>query len=115
MEFMGLSCANFVNGAAVLAAFVALSASVGLQAKAQEPQSNGQAPQEQTSQPAPAATAKEAKASENGSQLLRLTFQTALELARKNSTQFQAAVTNFALLRGDRALARDVLLPSVNY
>ncbi len=99
----------------MLAAFVALSASVGLQAKAQEQQSNGQAPQEQSSQPAPAATARQGMTSQNGSQLLRLTFQTALQLARKNSTQFQAAVTNFALLRGDRALARDVLLPSVNY
>jgi outer membrane protein TolC len=115
MEFMGLSCANFVNGATVLAAFVALSATVGLQAKAQEQQSNGQAPPEQPSQPAPAATAKEAMTSQQGSQLLRLTFQTALQLARKNSTQFQAALTNFGLLREDRAQARDVLLPSVNY
>src|SRR5258708_8703791 len=115
MEFMGLSCANLVNGATVLAAFVALSASVGLQAKAQEQQSNGQASQEQPSQPAPAATAGQGRTSQNGSQLLRLTFQTALQLARKNSIQFQAAVTNFGLLRGDRAQARDALLPSVNY
>jgi len=115
MEFMGLSCANLVNGATVLAAFVALSASVGLQAKAQEQQSNGQAPQKQPSQPAPDATARQGMTTQNGSQLLRLTFQAALQLARKNSTQFQAAVTNFGLLHEERAQARDVLLPSVNY
>jgi outer membrane protein TolC len=47
--------------------------------------------------------------------VLRLTFQAALELARKNSTQFQAAVTNFGVVREDRVQARDALLPSVNY
>jgi outer membrane protein TolC len=127
MEFMGFSCANFVNRATVLATFVALIASADLQAKpqdasawrlkaeAQEQQSNGQAPQEQPSQSAPAATAPPAMRPQNGSEPLRLTFQAALELARKNSTQFQAAVTNFALLREDRAQSRDALLPSVNY
>jgi len=127
MEFMGFFCANFVNRATLLAAFVALSSSAGLQARpqglgasrlkatAQEQQSNGQAPQQQPSQPPPAATASQAMTSQNASELLHLTFQMALELARKNSTQFQAAVTNFALLREDRAQARDALLPSVNY
>jgi outer membrane protein TolC len=115
MEFMGFSCANFVNRATVLATFVALLASADLQAKQQEQQSNGQAPQEQPSQSATAATAPPAMRPQNGSEPLRLTFQAALELARKNSTQFQAAVTNFGLLREDRAQARDALLPSVNY
>jgi outer membrane protein TolC len=127
MEFMGLSCPNFVTRAIVLAALVAVSASARpqttphdlgaacLTAKAEEQHSNGQAPQEQSSQPVPAATAPQAGTSQSGSQLLRLTFQAALKLARKNSTQFQAAVSNFGLLREDRALARDVLLPSVSY
>jgi outer membrane protein TolC len=53
--------------------------------------------------------------SQSGNVMLRLTFQAALELARKNSTQFQAAVTNFGVIREDRAQARDALLPSANY
>src|SRR6266478_1266650 len=127
MEFMGFSCANFVSRATVLAAFVAVSVSARpqtkpqdlgasrLKAKAEEQQSSGQAPQEPPSQAAPAATATQAMTSQNGSQPLRLTFQAALELARKNSTQSQAAVTNFGLLREDRTQARNILLPSVNY
>jgi len=122
---MGFSCANFVNRASALASIVLLSASAGIQAKpqelgaprlkaiAQEQQNNGQAPQEQPSQPAVAV--RQAMTSQNASELLPLTFQMALELARKNSTQFQAAVTNFGLLREERAQARDAFLPSVNY
>ena len=124
---MGFSCANFVSRATVLAAFVAVSVSARpqtnpqdlgasrLKAKAEEQQSSGQAPQEPPSQAVPAATATQAMTSQNGSQPLRLTFQAALDLARKNSTQFQAAVTNFGLLREDRTQARNILLPSVNY
>jgi outer membrane protein TolC len=127
MEFMGFSCANFVNRATALVSIVLLSAAADIQAKpqdldasrvkaiAQEQQSNGQAPQEQPSQSPTAAAVPQAVTSQNASELLRLTFQMALELARKNSTQFQAAVTNFGLLREDRAQARDALLPSVNY
>jgi len=46
---------------------------------------------------------------------LRLTLQDALERARKNSTVFQAAVTDAGLAREDRTQARDALLPSVLY
>src|SRR6266850_5289705 len=49
------------------------------------------------------------------SQALRLTLQDALALARKNSTQFQAAQTDAALARQDRYQAATALLPSVNY
>ena len=46
---------------------------------------------------------------------LRLTFQQALDLARKNSTQFQAVVVNAGILREDSVQARDSLLPTVAY
>jgi len=46
---------------------------------------------------------------------IRLTLQDALDLARKNSTQYQAAVTTAGLAREDRTQARDALLPSVAY
>src|SRR5690242_1901962 len=46
---------------------------------------------------------------------LRLTLQDALDRARKNSTQFQAALTNAALARQDRTQARNALLPTVTY
>jgi len=46
---------------------------------------------------------------------LRLTLQDALDRARKNSVQFQAAVTNAGLARQDSRQAFDALLPSVTY
>ncbi len=46
---------------------------------------------------------------------VRLTLQDALDRARKNSVQFQAAVTNAGLARQDRRQAFDALLPSVTY
>ena len=46
---------------------------------------------------------------------LRLTLQEAIDRARKNSTQFTAAVTTAALARGDRTQARNALLPTVTY
>jgi hypothetical protein len=46
---------------------------------------------------------------------IRLTLEDALGLARKNNTQYQAAVTSAGLAREDRTQARDVLLPSVVY
>jgi outer membrane protein TolC len=46
---------------------------------------------------------------------VRLTLQDALNFARKNNTQYQAAVTTAGLAREDRTLARDALLPSVAY
>ncbi|HEV1995807.1 MAG TPA: TolC family protein [Candidatus Acidoferrum sp.] len=46
---------------------------------------------------------------------LRLTLQDALARARKNSTQFQLALTDAGLAREDKIQARDALLPGVNY
>ena len=48
-------------------------------------------------------------------ELLHLTFQQALELARKNATQFQAAVVNAGILHEDAKQARNTLLPTVTY
>jgi len=90
----------------------------------QSQQQPAQAPQAQPTQPAPPPSpaqattppaANQSPTSQPGSSALRLTFQAALELARKNSAQFQASVTNFGVVREDRAQARDALLPSVNY
>src|SRR5258708_32712577 len=67
----------------------------------------------------PAATSAPEKASAQGNAPagapLRLTLQQALDLARKNSTQFNAAVTNAGLVRQDRRQAVDALLPTVTY
>jgi outer membrane protein TolC len=46
---------------------------------------------------------------------LRLTLQDALDRARKNNVQFQAALTTAALARQDRTQARNALLPTVTY
>jgi outer membrane protein TolC len=46
---------------------------------------------------------------------LQVTLQDALDRARKNSTQFQAALTTAALARQDRTQARNALLPTVTY
>jgi outer membrane protein TolC len=46
---------------------------------------------------------------------LRLTLQDALDRARKNSTQFQAAVTTAGLAREDRKQAFAAVLPTVTY
>ncbi len=47
--------------------------------------------------------------------VLHLTFQQALDLARKNATQFQAAVVNAGVLHEDAKQARNALLPTVGY
>ena len=68
--------------------------------------------------PAPANTAPTRDAQQGApttSPALRLTLEDALARARKNSTQFQAALTDAGLARGDKSLARDALLPNVNY
>jgi outer membrane protein TolC len=117
-------CAKFASRAAALLALAALSVPARPQAKPLDlsaPSPYGRArerqQQEQSVQSPPSApsTASQGAPPQNGTQPLRLTFQAALELARKNSTQFQAVVTSFKVLREDRAQARDVLLPSVNY
>src|SRR5260370_12221257 len=67
----------------------------------------------------PAATSAPEKASAQGNAPagapLRLTLEQALDLARKNSTQFNAAVTNAGLAHQDRRQAFDALLPTVTY
>ena len=70
--------------------------------------------QQETPPPAPAEKAPPAKQAAPTAPL-RLTLQAALDLARKNNTQYQAAVTNSGLAREDRTQARDALLPSVAY
>jgi outer membrane protein TolC len=70
-------------------------------------------------QPLPAptdatASARQAAPPPNG-ELLHLTFQQALDLARKNATQFQAAVVNAGVLHEDAKQARNTLLPTVTY
>ncbi len=110
---MGFSYPKFVNKAATLLALAVLGGPVYAQAQSQSASPSPQ--QESAPSPAQATTPAPAGQSLTGKATLRLTFQAALELARKNSTQFQAAVTNFGVLREDRTQARDVLLPSVNY
>ena len=65
----------------------------------------------------PAATAEKhpAQATSAGVPALKLTLQDALERARKNSVQFQAALTDSAIARQDRFQAATALLPSVVY
>jgi outer membrane protein TolC len=46
---------------------------------------------------------------------LTLTLQDALERARKNNPEYQAALTEFGLAREDRVQSRAALLPSLNY
>ncbi len=83
-----------------------IAASVGVRAmnlSAQDAQNQTQTPPASPAQAAPAAPP------------VRLTLQDAIERARKNSVQFQAAVTNAGLVREDRTQARNTLLPSVFY
>jgi outer membrane protein TolC len=56
-----------------------------------------------------------AQAPSAGARTLKLTLQDALERARKNSVQFQAALTDSAIARQDRFQAGTALLPSVVY
>src|SRR5260370_211621 len=66
--------------------------------------------------PADTAPAKDARqAAPAKSPALRLTLEDALARARKNSTTFQAAQTDFAIARQDRYQAGAALLPSVTY
>lgn len=67
---------------------------------------------------APASTppAKEPQqAGSTAAALVRLTLQDALARAKKNSVQFQAAVTDSGIARQDRYQAGAALLPSVTY
>ena len=74
-------------------------------------------------QTAPTTLGPEGQAPETPSQeaarasgpLVRLTLQDAIDRARKNSVQFQAAVTNARLVREDRKQALQEMLPSAFY
>jgi outer membrane protein TolC len=70
----------------------------------------------QGTNPAPASGQEAAKpANPSAPAPVRLTLQDALDRARKNSTQFQAALTTAGLARQDRTQARNALLPTVTY
>ena len=70
----------------------------------------------QQTSPAPASAQQSDKpANAAAAAPLRLTLQDALDRARKNSVQFQAALTNAGLARQDSRQAFDALLPSVTY
>jgi outer membrane protein TolC len=66
-----------------------------------------------SSSPAPAKNAPQA--TDGKSAAVRLTLQDALARARKNSVQFQSALTDSAIARQDRFQAGAALLPSVNF
>jgi outer membrane protein TolC len=71
---------------------------------------------QETPAPASAAPSRDAQqGARETSPTLRLTLEDALARARKNSTQFQAALTEAAIARQDRYQAGAALLPSVNY
>src|ERR1700720_4181926 len=89
--------------AAGLALLVCAPPSVGQEANPEQVS----APQNTTQAAQPASASAAAP--------LRVTLQDALDRARKNSTQFQAALTNAALARQDRTQARNALLPTVTY
>jgi outer membrane protein TolC len=76
----------------------------GIAVAQEAPAPTNPAPTKEVQQGTPAASAA-----------LRLTLQDALALARKNSTQFQSALTDAGLAREDKTQARDALLPGVNY
>jgi outer membrane protein TolC len=65
--------------------------------------------------PEPGSPQQSAQAPSSSAAPLRITLQDALDRARKNNTQFQAAVTTAALARQDRTQARNALLPTVTY
>src|SRR5580704_1452642 len=75
-------------------------------------EASGSAAPAQEQAPAQAATAQAGTAATGA---LRLTLQDALDRARKNSTQFQAAVTNAGLAREDKRQAFTSLRPTVAY
>jgi outer membrane protein TolC len=75
--------------------------------------------QEKPEAPAPQPTANAKPASSDGKankdNPIELSLSTALALARKNSTVYNAAVIEAGSAGIDRALARDALLPQVNF
>ena len=86
-------------------AALALECAIAASMHAQQP--------EMPSPKAPAALTGEG--SQSAGATLHLTLQDALALARKNSVQFHAAVTNTGIAGEDRTQARNALLPSASY
>ncbi len=71
---------------------------------------------QETPAPAGAASPKDAQqAAPAATPAVRLTLEDAIARARKNSTQFQSAQTDAAIVRQDRYQAAAALLPSVTY
>ena len=73
------------------------------------------AAQEPVTAPTSVATKSPAQAPATGASPLQLTLQDALARARKNSVQFQSALTDSAIARQDKWQAGAALLPSVTY
>jgi outer membrane protein TolC len=67
------------------------------------------------SAPDAARIAQSASPAATSTTAIKLTLQDALDRARKNSVQFQAAVTNAGLAREDRKQALQAMLPSAVY
>jgi outer membrane protein TolC len=143
MEFMGFSCAKSVNKAVLSLMLLVWTTAASAQNKSdanavrqnestqeqqsQQPQTSPSqtptaqppdtpTPNSQTLPPPTDATAsaRQAAPPRNG-ELMQLTFQQALDLARKNATQFLVAVTNAGVLHEDAKQARNLLLPTVTY
>ena len=75
-------------------------------------QDKPQAPQPQSQPPAAAAASQQGS---SATQTVAVSLGKAIELARANSTVYNAAVTEAASAREDRTQARDALLPQVTY
>lgn len=76
----------------------------------------GQQPDAPAAKPVVATAAKpRADSTAAPGAMLQLSLIDALEMAKKNSTQFQAAITNAGIAREDKHIARAGLLPNVNF
>jgi len=91
-----------------------LLAAVTLASSSLHAQEKPQAPQPQNPPPVEAQTAQHSS-SANGRETVQLSLAQALNLARANSTVYQAALTEAASAHEDRTQARDALLPQVAY
>ena len=90
-------------------AILALAAALAIQA------TPGAGQQPETPEPKPPVSAPPQPQGTPTTGPVRLTLQDALDRARKNSVQFQAAQTDAGLARQDRFQAGAALLPSVTY
>ena len=91
----------------ILSLAATLLASAAFVARAQEPP---EAPQPQA-----AAQKSSASPASSVNEPLQVSLTSALAMARKNSTLYQAAVTDSGSAHEDRTQARDALLPQVSY